>query len=47
VMALWTLPDPTWEVTREELWWAVGNPDGTDRPALTRLRDARRTGELP
>ncbi len=47
VMALWTLPDPTWDVTREELWWSVGNADGTDRPALTRLRDARRTGELP
>jgi polysaccharide biosynthesis protein PslG len=47
VMALWTLPDPGWDVKREELWWAVGNPDGTDRPALIRLREARRTGELP
>lgn len=47
VMALWTLPDPGWGPDREELWWAVGNPDGTDRPALVRLRDARRSGELP
>jgi hypothetical protein len=47
VMALWTLPDPSWQPGREELWWAVGNPDGTDRPALTRLRAARQSGELP
>jgi len=47
VMALWTLPDPGWGPDREELWWAVGNPDGSDRPALTRLRAARQTGELP
>ena len=47
VMALWTLPDPGWPSTREELWWSVGNQDGTDRPALTRLREARRSGDLP
>jgi hypothetical protein len=47
VMTLWTLPDPRWGPDREELWWAVGNPDGTDRPALTRLRNARQNGELP
>jgi hypothetical protein len=47
VMALWTLPDPAWGPQREELWWAVGNSDGSDRPALTRLREARRSGELP
>ncbi|MCC6177759.1 MAG: cellulase family glycosylhydrolase [Chloroflexi bacterium] len=47
VMTLWTLPDPTWGPEREELWWAVANPDGTDRPALTRLRAARQSGELP
>jgi hypothetical protein len=47
VMALWTLPDPAWGPDREELWWAVTNPDGTDRPALTRLRAARQSGELP
>ena len=47
VMCLWTLPDPSWGPEREELWWAVGNPDGSDRPALTRLRQARQDGELP
>jgi polysaccharide biosynthesis protein PslG len=47
VMALWTLPDPRWEPTREELWWAVANADGTDRPAMRRLAEARRNGELP
>jgi polysaccharide biosynthesis protein PslG len=47
VMCLWTLPDPSWGPEREEQWWAVGNPDGTDRPALTRLRAARQSGELP
>ena len=47
VMALWTLPDPTWHPAREELWWSIGNLDGSDRPALVRLRDARRSGELP
>ena len=39
VMALWTLPDPSWGPEREEYWWAVANPDGSDRPALTRLRE--------
>jgi polysaccharide biosynthesis protein PslG len=47
VMTLWTLPDPQWHPEREELWWAVGNADGTDRPALRRLREARSSGELP
>ena len=47
VMTLWTLPDPQWHPDREELWWAVGNLDGTDRPALRRLREARQSGELP
>ena len=47
VMALWTLPDPRWNADREELWWAVANQDGTDRPAMRRLAEARRSGELP
>jgi hypothetical protein len=47
VMALWTLPDPSWGPDREEYWWAVANPDGTDRPVLTRLRSARQSGLLP
>jgi hypothetical protein len=47
VMTLWTLPDPSWGPDREEYWWAVANPDGTDRPALTQLRTARQNGQLP
>ena len=40
VMSIWTLADPTWGPDREEFWWAITNPDGTPRPAYTRLRDA-------
>jgi hypothetical protein len=47
VMTLWTLPDPSWGPEREEYWWAVADPDGSDRPALTRLRQARQSGLLP
>jgi polysaccharide biosynthesis protein PslG len=47
VMALWTLPDPRWAPDREEVWWAVADVDGTDRPAFTRLAEARRSGDLP
>src|SRR5438034_10714086 len=27
VMTVWTLPDPTWDTSREEDWWAIANPD--------------------
>jgi polysaccharide biosynthesis protein PslG len=47
VMALWNLPDPRWAADREELWWSVAGLDGSDRPAFTRLAQARRSGELP
>ncbi len=47
VMSLWTLCDPTWDENREEYWWAIDNPDGSPRPAYTRVRDARRSGALP
>jgi polysaccharide biosynthesis protein PslG len=47
VMSLWTLSDPTWDENREEYWWAIANPDGSPRPAYTRVRDARRSGDLP
>jgi hypothetical protein len=47
VMALWTLPDPGWDESREEYWWAITNPDGTPRPAYTRIRTARHNGVLP
>ena len=46
VMSVWTLPDPTWGKDREEYWWAIANPDGTPRPAYTRLRAARASGLL-
>ncbi len=47
VMTLWTLPDPGWTQDREEYWWAIANPDGTNRPAFDRLVQARNLGLLP
>jgi hypothetical protein len=47
VMSLWTLCDPTWDENREEYWWAIDNPDGTPRPAYTRIQAARKSGALP
>jgi hypothetical protein len=47
VMAVWTLPDPTWTKDNEEYWWAIANPDGTPRPAYLRIRDDRQNGVLP
>jgi hypothetical protein len=47
VMSLWTLPDPTWDTSREEYWWAITSPDGTPRPAYTRIRNERTAGLLP
>jgi hypothetical protein len=47
VMSVWTLPDPNWTSEREEYWWAITNPDGTPRPAFTKLRSARHGGLLP
>jgi hypothetical protein len=47
VMSLWTLPDPNWDASREEYWWAITNPDGTPRTAYTRIRAERSGGALP
>ena len=47
VMTLWGMPDPTWTPDREEYWWMVSNPDGTDRPAMTDLISAAHAGLLP
>ena len=47
VMALWTVADPTWGPSDEQVWWSVTNPDGTTRPAYDRLLQARTSGELP
>ena len=46
-MVLWTLSDPTWDQGREEYWWAVTNPDGSPRPAYTKVLTARASGLLP
>jgi hypothetical protein len=46
VMTLWTLADPTWTPDREEYWWAIDNPDGTARTALSAVRSARVDGSL-
>jgi hypothetical protein len=47
VMVLWNLPSPDWTQEREEWWWAVANPDGTDRPAFEALVRARGAGFIP
>jgi hypothetical protein len=47
VMTLWGMPDPTWTPDREEYWWMVSNPDGTDRPALSALIAAAQLRALP
>jgi len=46
VMVLWTLADPTWDKSREEYWWAITDPDGSPRPAYTRVADAIRAFKL-
>ena len=47
VMTLWGMPDPSWTPDREEFWWMVSNPDGTDRPALADLIGAAQLNTLP
>ena len=47
VMTLWNLPAPDWGPDREEYWWSIANPDGTSRPAYTKLQQARQSGYLP
>ena len=47
VMTLWGMPDPTWTPDREEYWWMVTNPDGTDRPAIVDLIGAAQANLLP
>jgi hypothetical protein len=46
-MFVWTLPDPSWNPQREEYWWAIANPDGTPRPALTAILSAAQAKQLP
>jgi hypothetical protein len=47
VMTLWGMPDPSWTADREEYWWMVSNPDGSDRPALDDLISAAQHNSLP
>jgi len=47
VMCLWTMPDPNWGPQDEKYWWAILNPDGSNRPAYDRLLQARKNGTLP
>lgn len=46
VMALWNLAAPDWTTAREEYWWSITAPDGTNRPAYEALLRARRDGYL-
>jgi hypothetical protein len=46
VMTLWTLSDPGWTPDREEYWWAINNPDGSPRAALSAVSRARISGSL-
>ena len=46
-MALWNLTAPFWTLQDEQYWWSVTNPDGTNRPAYTKLQAARNAGTLP
>lgn len=46
VMTLWTLSDPTWTTQSEEYWWAINEPDGTARPALTAVKAFRLNGTM-
>ncbi len=46
-MILWNIAAPDWNETREEFWWSVTNPNGSNRPAFDALAAARRSGQLP
>jgi hypothetical protein len=45
-MTLWTLADPTWTPDREEYWWAIDEPNGVARAALSAVRSARVDGSI-
>lgn len=47
VMFLWTMADSQWTPANEQYWWAITEPDGTPRPALTAFQNARQSGTLP
>jgi hypothetical protein len=47
VMLVWNIASPGWSPEDERYWWAITNPDGTNRPAYEALAAARRTRYLP
>jgi beta propeller repeat protein len=47
VMTLWTMPDPRWTPQQEQYYWAILEPNGTERASYQRLVEAYRTGLLP
>jgi len=47
VMTLWNLPAPDWNSNREEYWWSIANPDGSNRASYDSLLTARANGYLP
>src|SRR3954451_9158322 len=46
-MTLWTLPDPRWTPQQEQYYWAIREPDGTERASYRKLLEAYRSGLLP
>jgi hypothetical protein len=46
-MFVWNVADPNWTPEYEQYWWAITGPDGTPRPAYTKLAEARASGLLP
>ncbi len=34
------IPDPSWTPQLEQFWWSITNPDGSQRPAYTALKEA-------
>jgi hypothetical protein len=46
VMTLWTLSDPSWTPADERYWWAIDEPNGTPRAALTAVKSARNAGGI-
>jgi polysaccharide biosynthesis protein PslG len=46
VMTLWNVAAPDWTTAREEYWWSITAPDGSNRPAYDALMRARRDGQL-
>ncbi len=46
VMTLWTLSDPNWTTANEQYWWAIDEPNGAPRAALSAVLKARVGGQI-